>query len=455
MESVVKASTPATLEVGDRGVSRLIAPSHDEVDPRATFAKPNVARFIALATQLTIITCAFVFLRLEEPIFIVMMIVVTVGFAIHYWLPFRLKETFLVILSLGSAFVLLDPVSASMIIVTGFAIFGIITSKMSYWTRVGSVVALAAIFVGFRTLGLGSSTIPDAFWPIVGSIFMFRLIVYLYDLRHSKLKPGLREYLSYFFILPNYYFLLFPVIDYQTMRRSYFQRDIHEVAQVGVTWIVRGLIQLMLYRLIYQYRLVWSPEEITTLPSLIREMIVIYLLYLRVSGSFHIIIGVMHLFGYNLPESHRNWALASSITDFWRRINIYWKDFMVKIVYLPVYFRLRRFGDARAQVIATIVVFVATWLLHSYQFYWLLGESLFTVPDTTFWAVLGGLVVVSTVRDRQRSRNKATLATRQSKVGSVLRVIGTFSLITVLWSLWNTPSLGEWLDIIIWWRIGW
>jgi hypothetical protein len=33
-------------------------------------------------------------------------------------------------------------------------------------------------------------------------------------------------------------------------------------------------------------------------------------------------------------------------------------------------------------------------------------------------------------------------------------VAGTFVLITFLWSIWNAPSLGEWLDLVTWWKIG-
>ena len=44
----------------------------------------------------------------------------------------------------------------------------------------------------------------------------------------------LQEFCAYFFLLPNYYFLLFPVIDFQTLRRTYYRRDIHDVAQQGI-----------------------------------------------------------------------------------------------------------------------------------------------------------------------------------------------------------------------------
>ena len=70
---------------------------------------------------------------------------------------------------------------------------------------------------------------------------MFRFIIYLYDAAHASTPPQLREFLTYFFILPNYYFVLFPVIDFQTHRQSYFRRNIHDIAQQGIAWIGRGI----------------------------------------------------------------------------------------------------------------------------------------------------------------------------------------------------------------------
>ena len=53
---------------------------------------------------------------------------------------------------------------------------------------------------------------------------------------------------------------------------------------------------------------------------------------------------MLHLFGFNLPETQSLYYLASSFTDFWRRINIYWKDFMMKVFYYPAFFGLKRSG---------------------------------------------------------------------------------------------------------------
>jgi hypothetical protein len=74
-----------------------------------------------------------------------------------------------------------------------------------------------------------------------------------------------------------------------------------------------------------------------------------------------------------LPETHHRFLLASSFTDYWRRINIYWKDFMVRLVFHPVAFALRRRSQPLALGIATLAVFVTTWLLHGYQSFWLRG----------------------------------------------------------------------------------
>jgi D-alanyl-lipoteichoic acid acyltransferase DltB (MBOAT superfamily) len=215
--------------------------------------------------------------------------------------------------------------------------------------------------------------------------------------------------------------------------------------------MLRGAVQLLLYRVIYNLRPSSAPEEVTSFGTLAAGMVMTYLLYLRVSGQFHIIVGMLHLFGYDLPETHRRYLLSRSLTDFWRRINIYWKDFMVKLVYFPVYFRLRKSGERRANVAATIVVVLATWLLHSYQWFWLRGTWLFTWTDTLFWAILGGVVVVNVLIEQKR---KAVAPGWQARARVGLKTVGTFSFIVVLWSLWNAPTVSAWFELVTWWSIG-
>ena len=99
-----------------------------------------------------------------------------------------------------------------------------------------------------------------------------------------------------------------------------------------------GILQLILYRVVYQ-ALVLQPTAVETAADLGRYLLwAVLASILRVSGQFHVVVGVLCLFGFNLPETHHSYFLASSFTDFWCRINIYWKDFMMKIFDHPAYF---------------------------------------------------------------------------------------------------------------------
>jgi alginate O-acetyltransferase complex protein AlgI len=432
-------------------------PAAARVDPRVAMAQPDLARFAGLLAQLGVLLAAFFFFDVEEAAFGPLALLMVGGFAVHYWLPFAWKEPFYIAFSLAGAFVMLQPVTAALLLVAGLVLFAIVASPFTFRIRFGMVAVVVALLVYARaTQGFG---IPFDFWPVFGAIFMFRFAIYLYDAAYAKTAPTIREFLTYFFIVPNYYFLLFPVIDFQTHRQTYYRRNIHDVAQQGIVWIGRGAVQLLLYRLVYHWKGPSNaPEEVTTFAALASTMVLTFMLYLRVSGQFHMIVGFLHLFGYDLPETHRKYLLSRSLTDYWRRINIYWKDFMVKMVYFPVYFRLRKSGDVRAQVVATITVFVVTWFTHTYQWFWLRGEFLMTWPDTLFWAILGGLVTVNLLLERRRPARTAAAPAAPPAAWKAwlepLKIAGTLCLIITLWSLWNSPSVSEWLDLITWWKVG-
>src|SRR5271165_6021489 len=163
-------------------------------------------------------------------------------------------------------------------------------------------VLIAILSVCIYGRATGRFHVPGDLWPVLGAMFMFRMIIYLYDLRHTPGPANLTDYLSYFFLLPNYYFLLFPVVDYQTFRNSYFKRDINMVAQQGIWWILRGTTHLLFYRLVYQLSDTFSPPGIPVRLAVVVKIVSCYLLYLRVSGQFHIIAGMLCLFGYDMPQ---------------------------------------------------------------------------------------------------------------------------------------------------------
>jgi hypothetical protein len=289
---------------------------------------------------------------------------------------------------------------------------------------------------------------PIAIWPILGSMFMFRLMVYMYDVKHGAAPVSPTRSLSYFFLLPNVCFPLFPVVDYETFCLNYYDDERNRIHQVGVRWIFRGVIHLLLYRILYKDYTI-SLYDVANAGDLVHYCLWLFLLYLRVSGQFHIVVGILRLYGFNLPETHKLYYLSSSFTDFWRRINIYWKDFMMKLFFNPLFFRLRRRGPMTALVISTLAVFFLTWLLHAVQWFWLRGSFLWTASDVLFWSILAVLVVFNSIWELTHDRPRASLGRVRWRMAMVtaVKTLATFIVICVLWSLWTSESLSAWLTL--------
>ena len=380
---------------------------------------------------------------------------IAVGFVVHALAPVRYRMALFVAMSLAAIVFVLGWTGGLTLIGAGLVLIGITRLPLAWWMRI-SLLLVAGLVLSFGRSGLLPLPIGQAVWPILGSLFMFRMIIYVYDVRHDAKLATWSGALAYFFMLPNPVFPFFPVVDYKTFRRTYYDAEAFRIYQTGVAWMVRGIVHLILYRFVYYY-LTIAPEDVQTSSDLTRYVVANYGLYLRVSGTFHLIVGALHLFGFNLPVTNNLYFLASSFTDYWRRVNIYWKDFMMKVFYYPSYFVLRRTGPVMALVLATVVVFIATTVLHSYQWFWLRGDWYMSDMDVVFWTVLGVAVIGNVVWEAKRGR-KRSLGTKQwtlkEELGRAGRTLLTFAIIASLWSLWSAPSLQEWFGMWSVWNVG-
>ena len=165
----------------------------------------------------------------------------------HYWLPARLRHLFAVFYVVLGYVVLLGPIVAGLVMAAGLISTASCGVPSPGWVRVG-IVLVGAFTVGRTT---GAPGILGVL-AILGSLFMFRLIVYLYDVRYAN-TARLLDFLGYFLLLPNCYFLLFPVVDHATFLVCR-DRPLDDVVQTGIRWILRGVVQLVLYRFIDAYR---------------------------------------------------------------------------------------------------------------------------------------------------------------------------------------------------------
>src|SRR5438874_1265744 len=408
----------------------------------------GITSYIVILLQLGLLTLLLRQFQIESAAFLRLALFAFGGFAIHALLPMRYRQPFFLGLSLVGIVLVFDMANGLSIIGLGLVLIGICHLPLSFRLRGVLLVLIGAILAALRAKWL-QVPVSDAVWPILGSMFMFRLIVYFYDLRHDTAPVSPVRTLAYFFMLPNACFPLFPVVDYKAFQRNYYDDDAYRTYQVGVDWMVRGVIHLILYRFVY-YHVTLAPSEVTGPAQLFQFLVANFALYLRVSGLFHLIVGMLYLFGFRLPETHNQYFLASSFTDFWRRINIYWKEFMLRIFYYPAVFRLRKWGTTRAMVLATLFVFMLTWFLHAYQWFWLRGTALLEGRDALFWVILGGLVVANALYEIRygRSRSLGTSSkTWRSFALLTIKTFATFWIICVLWSFWTAESLSDWVSL--------
>ncbi len=125
---------------------------------------------------------------------------------------------------------------------------------------------------------------------------------------------------------------------------------------------------------------------------------------------------------------------------------------MAKVLYYPLVMKIRKWGMMRARVLGTMLVFVATWLLHSYQWFWLRGAFPLNAIDGLYWGILGMFVVINTVRvtkdltptDDEETGWSWLFAGRQAA-----RILGMFIFMSVLWSFWSSESIADWWSVML------
>ena len=432
----------------------------------------EVAQFLAVVAQFGLVVLLVQYWQLESQLLARLMWLAFVGFVIHHLLPLRFRLPFFAMLSLVAVISSVGHIGPNLgvawltgkirtidflyhllpgltLVGIGLGLIGLCHLPIRFAARVGLVAVAGAGLVFLRA---HSQWFPDVteMWVVLGSMFMFRVIIYLYDLKHRTAPFSPARAISYFFMLPNVCFPLFPVVDYKTFCSTYYNEDWPRIYQTGLKWMFRGVIQLLLYRLVYQY----APLDVSKLSSALDVagcMLGMYLLYLRISGTFHLIVGLLLMFGFNLPETHHLYYLATSFTDFWRRINIYWKDFVMKLFFYPIHFKLRKMGTLWALSLATLATFLATWVLHSWQWFWIRGKLLLDWKDFSFWMILAVLVLVTAIHETTRGRKRTLRPSRvtlQQRFIVGLKAAGIFSLMCILWAYWSCQSWAEFQTLI-------
>lgn len=371
-------------------------------------------------------------------------------FVIHSFLPVRFRPSFLVLACMGLIEFAFGPLAGSFFILGGLSLILICHLPLKFNYRLILVLVAALLLALFRTefIYIPWMTMVSMY---MAPLFMFRLIIYLYEIKNGYMPANKWQSISYFFLFPNVFFLFFPIVDYKTYITTYLAKPEGEIWQKGIRWMVRGLIHVMIYRLICIHYLI-GPDQVKDVNTLVQYMLVNYSLIIRLSGVFHFMVGLVCMFGFDLPQIFNNYFTATSFVDLWRRINIYWRNFILKVFFYPTMFRYKKFIKKNLLAFTMMTMFFLTWVMHSYQLFWITGVVSVRSIDVIFWMVIGACITTNSV-----IIEKETLAEPMPQVPvsdfrkfffRTLRMMGMFLFMSVMWSLWNTRTLEDWLYIV-------
>ncbi|MEM1320974.1 MAG: hypothetical protein AAGG75_12045 [Bacteroidota bacterium] len=340
----------------------------------------------------------------------------------------------------------LGEVGAAKVLLMGGVLLGLCHLPVPMALRRG-LVFLAGVALVLMSTGYWPSPLDSWQMRIFASLFMFRVILYLYELPHEKKGPSIWQRLNYFFLLPNIIFPLFPIVDYQGFQKKYFNQKDIIIYQRGADLILWSLCCLLIYRWIYLFGIP-SVLTVDTVGEVLHYMIATYLTVIRLVGLLGLSVGILRLFGYNLPDIFNYMFFASSFADLFRRINIYWKDFLMKICYYPTYFRIRKWTPTYALTIAMAVTFFFTWIFHLYQWFWILGSNPLRDTSIIYWGLFGVIATLNTLFEGNKRKAKPNYSFQFAAWHS-FKVLSTFLMMSLLYSLWVSPGVGNWMALII------
>jgi hypothetical protein len=363
-------------------------------------------------------------------------------FALNYWMPEKFRFLFLSLASVAGCFFILDPVNAAGLVLIMLSVTLFIGSKIEVRWKIIFSVLLFAVLVLARAGAIPVPFIPFAI-PLAGSMLMFRLMLVLYEKKFTKPESTFTQNFSYFMLLPNLGLPLFPIVDYKTFLRNNSPDD-KEAIQTGLRRMLMGILQLLIYRYIYMNVLppLSGIHHATTAAVYLACS---YLLILHLTGLMWIAVGYLGMLGFKLGPIFNNVFLVESFGDIWRRINIYWREFVMKVFYYPVYFRLRK-KIKKPVLVSALIVFTLTGLMHGWQWFWLLGNITFHSTGLFYWSILGICISLSLARQEMRAgKTKKQRNGFSAALIKMLSIAGMFLFMSFMWSLWNNPTFNDWL----------
>jgi len=176
-------------------------------------------------------------------------VILSGAFLIYTFVPLSFRKLFL----LGLAF-LIESYLFGIKISAGVTILMLYFVSLTY-IKNKSIRLLAVLFSVAAGIIITSKYVSFPYirlMVMLAALFlMLRYIYLLYELNYFKEKPVFIDRLCYLFLIPNLCFPLFPALSPVDYLKSYYDKPSGVSFSRGLNWITNGIIQLLIYRMVY------------------------------------------------------------------------------------------------------------------------------------------------------------------------------------------------------------
>ena len=202
--------------------------------------------------------------------------------------------------------------------------------------------------------------------PIGISFYTFQSMSYTIDVYRGKAKAEKNpiNFGAYISLFPQ--LIAGPIVRFSDIATQLRERTINlESIRYGMLRFVCGLGKKVLLANqageIFQTIVNYKVSQMTTVSAWLGILAFMFQIYFDFSGYSDMAIGLMAVFGFEIPENFKHPYEAKSITEFWRRWHISLGNWFKEYVYIPL--GGSRKGNARTFLNIFIVWFL-TGLWH-------------------------------------------------------------------------------------------
>ena len=366
-----------------------------------------------------------------------------VTLVLYFVLPWKLKNTLLLIVSLifyawgEPVYVFLMLFSIVFNYISGIEIHRYREEnnqrflRFSFWFTVAVNLAILGFFkyYGFLITNLNvilPMDIPykELALPVGISFYTFQTLSYIIDVYKGEVpvQKNFINFGTYVTMFPQ--LIAGPIVRYADIDAQLARRNLSQCKfGPGVPWFLRGLGKKVLLAnnigMTFDAIAAITPDERSVLTAWIGCLAYAMQIYFDFSGYSDMAVGLGKMFGFEFVRNFNYPYTSKSITDFWRRWHISLSTWFREYVYIPL-------GGNRVSTLKHVRNILVVWMLTGFWH----GAAW----NFMLWGLYYGLLLLL---------EKYFLAPKLEKLPDIVQQIYSFILVLFGWVLFFSPSLPD------------